>query len=212
MARVEDIVQAEWRQFQQVRNEGGRASCQDDWPEFQRQRSAQFRAWSGELRDSYYQDLLEAEACGRNLLTEKYARMMAETAPERYAEIAPLLPPLLPEQRQLAEEIVGLHLQWAEDFAADFPLYAAIGRPLRAAAAPAGVTAVETYLRGELLSYSLRTLRLYRDYAEQCRRQGVNLTRQVRDDTARALGLDGSPGAEAFLEGKYGVKHKNRPQ
>lgn len=202
--KIAAIVAEEWRQFQLVRNEGGRASCQDDWPEFNRQRSAQFRAWSEELRDSYYQDLRDAAAQGRNLLTEKYAWMMAETAPERFAELRPFLPELGAEQRALIEEIVELHLRWAADFAADFPLYAGSGRPLRAAEAPAGVTAVETYLRGELCTYSPATLRLYRDYAADCQRQGINLTRLIRDDTARALGLDGSVGAEAFLRRKYG--------
>lgn len=204
MTGIEAIVAEEWRQFQQVNNEGGRASCQDDFPEFRRQRESQFKAWPEALRDSYYQDLLDAAGEGRNLLTEKYAYMMRETAPERFAAMAHLLPPVDAEKRALVEEIVAAHLQWAEEFAAEFPLYAATGRPLRAAEALPGFTAIETYSRGELSTYSLRTLRLYADYTARCREEGVNLTKAIRDNTARALGLAGSEEAEALLARKYG--------
>ena len=44
MSVIEEIIAEEWRQFQQVKNEGGRASCQDDWEEFHRQRESQFLA------------------------------------------------------------------------------------------------------------------------------------------------------------------------
>ena len=204
MTAVEDIVAEEWRQFQQVHNEGGRASCQDNWEEFRRQRSSQFLAWPEKLRTSYHQDLLEAAIGGRNLLTEKYAWMMRETAPERFAAMEHLLPPIDAEKRGLVEEIVAAHLEWAEEFAAEFPLYAATGRPLKAAAAFPGETAIETYTRGELSTYSPRTLRLYADYIRACRGQGVNLTREIRDNIARSLGLTGSEEAEAMLARKYG--------
>ena len=120
MTGIKDIVAEEWRQFQLVQNEGGRASCQDDFPEFQRQRESQFKAWPQQLLDSYYQDLLDAAQQGRNLLTEKYAYMMRETAPERFAAMEHLLPPVDGEKRALVEEIVAAHLEWAEAFAAEF--------------------------------------------------------------------------------------------
>ena len=204
MTGIADIVAEEWRQFQQVNNEGGRASCQDNFPEFRRQRESQFRAWPEELRESYYQDLLEAAAAGRSLLTEKYAYMMRETAPERFAAMEHLLPPIDAEKRGLVEEIVAAHLEWAEAFAAEFPLYAATGRPLKAAAAFPGETAIETYTRGELSTYSVRTLRLYADYIRVCRERGVNLAKTIRDNIARSLGLTGSAEAEEILARKYG--------
>ena len=204
MTGIKDIVAEEWRQFQLVQNEGGRASCQDDFPEFRRQRESQFRAWPQQLLDSYYQDLLDAAQQGRNLLTEKYAYMMRETAPERFAAMEHLLPPVDGEKRALVEEIVAAHLEWAERFAERFPLYAATGRPLRAADAFPGQTAIETYTRGELTTYSTRTLRLYADYVRRCREQGVNLAQEIRDNTARSIGLSGSEEAEEMLARKYG--------
>ena len=42
---AEVVVEHEWEQFQAVTNEGGRASCQSDWPTFHQMRLAQFLAW-----------------------------------------------------------------------------------------------------------------------------------------------------------------------
>ena len=36
------IVDEEWAQFQLVNNQGGRASCQDDWRQFSIMRGSQF--------------------------------------------------------------------------------------------------------------------------------------------------------------------------
>ena len=73
MKRIQEIVAMEWDMFQLVQNQGGRASCQDDWVTFEIMRSSQFRAWDDRTRESYWQDLHDARDTGRNLLMEKYA-------------------------------------------------------------------------------------------------------------------------------------------
>ena len=70
---IEAVVDIEWIQFQQVHNEGGRASCQDDRETFEIMRKSQFLAWTEEVLESYLQDLRDAWKEGWNLLTEKYA-------------------------------------------------------------------------------------------------------------------------------------------
>ena len=131
--------------------------------------------------------------------------MMRETAPERFAAMEHLLPPVSGEKKALVEQLVACHLEWAEEFAARFPLYAGTGRALKAADAGWGQTAIETYVRGELTSYSERTLKLYAEFAAQCKAEGVNLTKEIRDNIARSLGLSGSEEAEAILRRKYGL-------
>ena len=92
---TERIVALEWDQFQRTENEGGRASCQGNWPVFRQMRSSQFLTWPLDLLVSYRDDLVEADRVGRNLVTEKYARMMASTAPDEYRErIEPYIPRL----------------------------------------------------------------------------------------------------------------------
>ena len=99
---VRKIAEAEWRMFDAVnRGTGLRASCQEDPETFFIMRTSQAEAWTEALRESYYADLLAAEAEGRNLLTEKYARMMESTDPAAFAQIRELLPPVDEETLRL---------------------------------------------------------------------------------------------------------------
>ena len=89
----EAIVRHEWDQFQRTNNEGGRAACQGNWPVFHQMRLAQFLTWERPLLTSYAADLDAADHVGRNLVTEKYGRMMASTAPEDFTKnIEPYIP------------------------------------------------------------------------------------------------------------------------
>ena len=87
----EAIVRHEWDQFQRTNNEGGRAACQGNWPVFHQMRLAQFLTWERPLLTSYAADLDAADHVGRNLVTEKYGRMMASTAPENFTKILYLI-------------------------------------------------------------------------------------------------------------------------
>ena len=66
-ALISGIVLREWRMFTTVRNEGGRADCQDDWPTFRVMRSSQLEAWQTDTLRSYDDDLIRAEREGRSL-------------------------------------------------------------------------------------------------------------------------------------------------
>ncbi len=104
MRSVAELILKEWNQFQQVRNEGGRASCQNHMKEFVMNRLAQFLTWDDAMRESYYEDLTEAESVGWNLLTEKYARMMRYTAPAQYAALCNRLPVISEPKERLVEK------------------------------------------------------------------------------------------------------------
>ena len=49
---IEAIIRLEWKQFQGVHNEGGRASCQDDPKTFEIMRKSQFLTWDLEALES----------------------------------------------------------------------------------------------------------------------------------------------------------------
>ena len=114
---IEAVVDIEWIQFQQVHNEGGRASCQDDRETFEIMRKSQFLAWTEEVLESYLQDLRDAWKEGWNLLTEKYARMMESTAPEEYERFREILPKRSGKRIRIAGrgDQPG-NYWWAEDF------------------------------------------------------------------------------------------------
>ena len=56
MDLIEAIVQLEWKQFDKVQNEGGRADCQDDYQTFSIMRKSQYMTWPEELLSSFYGD------------------------------------------------------------------------------------------------------------------------------------------------------------
>lgn len=173
----EAIVREEWRQFQGVNNEGGRAACQGNWPTFHQMRLSQFLTWPHDAKISYLADLRQAAQQGRNLLTEKYARMMQSTDPDYYrTNLEPYLPTLSAERIEQQERIIATQVAWAQDFANRYPRLGAAMRTLRTSDDTKDSTSFETYLRGELSTYSQRTLDLYdlmvRDYAQA----GENIT------------------------------------
>ena len=118
----EAIVRHEWDQFQRTNNEGGRAACQGNWPVFHQMRLAQFLTWERPLLTSYAADLDAADHVGRNLVTEKYGRMMASTAPEDFTKnIEPYIPRLSEERVARQEQVIAQQVAWAKDFRERYP-------------------------------------------------------------------------------------------
>lgn len=198
LARAEAIVKHEWIQFQGVKNEGGRAACQDDWPMFRQMRVSQFLTWTLPLLDSYAADLDAADAGHRNLLTEKYARMMQSAEPERYArEIEPFLPHLEPQRLKVQERIVAVQVGWAREFRTRYPRLGEAMRLLTSDQDTREDTSFETYLRGELGSYSVATLALYDALIDQTLASHGNLTTRTIGYTVALAGFDNLDAAEA---------------
>ncbi len=198
LERARAVVALEWEQFQRVRGDGGRASCQDNPAEFEVQRLGQFMTWPLPLLESYRADLVAAEAAGRNLLTEKYARMMEPTEPERYArELAPHLPTLAPARIAAQERIVAQQVAWARDFHARYPALASGMRVLCTADDTLEATSFETYLRGELGTYSDATLERYGALVDATAAAGENLTRLTLTWTVILAGYADLDAAEA---------------
>ena len=159
---IDSIIEAEWKMFQDVPNIGGRAACQDDLETFRIMRAGQSASWSDATLESYLDDLDEAKRSGRNLLTEKYARMMRSTSPSEYARI------------ELIEQIVKIVLGWEQELLEKYPYIIKRSRPLFSTEDSVGVTSMETYLMGELSTYSLRTLELYVDHIQKEQLENIN--------------------------------------
>lgn len=198
MDLVEEVIRREWDQFQRTENEGGRASCQGNWPMFHQMRASQFMTWPEDLLRSYLDDLDEANRVGRNLVTEKYARMMASTAPDEYRErIEPFIPRLSDERVARQERVIAVQVAWARDFRGRYPKLGAAMRVLTTAEDTPEDTSFETYLRGELGTYSDRTMALYEAMVEDLQAAGRNLTEQTVANTVRLGGFADLEEAEA---------------
>lgn len=176
MKSIAELILKEWKQFRQVHNEGGMASCQQNMRGFAMNRLAQFLTWDDEMRQSYYADLEEAERYGWNLLTEKYARMMRYTAPEQYAKMCNRLPVISEQKERMVEKIVAIQLRWQNEFTRLYPKVARGSRPTGHSSDADYVTSFETYLRCELFTYSERTLQAYLKHAEALEQKGINMT------------------------------------
>ncbi|NMM94182.1 DUF4125 family protein [Bifidobacterium oedipodis] len=178
----ETIVRHEWNQFQNTNNEGGRASCQGNWPTFHQMRLAQFLTWPENLLESYEHDLTKADESGRNLITEKYGRMMASTWPEEFAaNIKPYIPQLSDERVARQEQIIAQQVAWAADFRARYLKLGEAMRALTTAEDTPTATSFETYLRGELGTYSDRTFDLYEAMISE--RAAANPQRNITEET-----------------------------
>ena len=195
-ARIAAIVDEEWRQFQQVQNEGGRASCQDNRDTFVLMRTSQFTPWAEEVLASYQQDLKRAGEEGWNLLTEKYARMMEHTAPQQYARLADRLPERSAERLQLQELLISIMMRWTREVERRCPHLMGRGRNLSSEQDGPWNVSSETYLRGELGTYSDETLRLYAQMVLELLSQGKNLVEQNMTCMARGYGYRSLEDAE----------------
>ena len=196
----ENIVALEWAMFQAVQNIGGRASCQDDYETFRVMRTAQAMSWSEEIKASLLRDMETAEQTGRNLVAEKYARMMETTDPGGYEAIAELLPPVSTQAEELARGIAEQMAVWCERAAEKYPRVCSRGRAVRRKEDRLWVTSLETYWYGELLTYSGGTLRLIRDYCAEKEKQGENLYVNIQTNTASLLGFHSLDELEETLQ------------
>lgn len=187
--QVLGLAEKEWFLFRQVQNRGGPADCQSERDIFLAMRSSQFMAWTPVLWQSYERDLDEATAEGRNLLTEKYAHMMRYTFPEEYEQFKDRLPVKTEEKALLIEAITAIVLEWAQATQKKYPWLMEISRPIYAAQDHLA-TSIETYTRGELETYSERTLRLLLSHYMTMKEKNINLHEVTEAITARLYGYE----------------------
>ena len=197
---IESIIQMEWDFFDKVENEGGRASCQNNWDTFSKMRRSQYMAWSTPLLESWKADLNIAREEGRNPLTEKYGYMMCISDPEANKETARRLPLVSQEKKQIARRIVDRLILQNETFHAKYPRVSGRGRPLRTSEEPAaGWTSIETYELGELWTYSQRTLELFEANLDAYEKEGRSYPETVVENGLKLRGFESLDQAEEYL-------------
>ncbi|MDO4156484.1 MAG: DUF4125 family protein [Oscillospiraceae bacterium] len=197
---VQQIVKLEFSEFDKVKNEGVRAGCQDDWETFSIMRKSQYLTWPLAMLQQYWLELQSSSQQGWNLLTEKYARMMESTAPKEYASLQKELPPVSEQKKALCEAIVAIQVSWMEDFAKQYPKLAGQARNIHTTEDTAWNTSYETYLRGELLTYSKTLLQQYGAWIVQLHRNGKNLAEMTMANTAAFYRYTSLEEAEAHAD------------
>lgn len=196
---VQEIVTKEWKAFDGINGLGGRADCQDDYETFQIMRSSQFLAWSIPLLDSYLADFNKGLETSQNLVAIKYAFMMKSTDPVHFETLLPQLPKVPTEQLELIEKIVQKQLGLMLDLQPKYPNFVSTGRSLRTSEDHMYNTSYETYLRGELSSYSLKTVELYYEFLVNNENSGVNTAKVFMLNVAKQYGYPDLETAEESM-------------
>jgi len=185
---IDTIIASEWEMFHDINNINGKASCQNDPTTFKIMRQSQAISWSVPALESYLDDLINAKQDGRNLLTEKYARMMKITSPLEYERIEHLLPPLDQSIVPIIDEIVEMMITWEIEFAQRYPTVTRRLRPVSSVDDQSFVTSLDTYIRGELETYSSKTLDLYHKHLCQQKSINVNVVEVILEYTVQQYG------------------------
>ncbi len=173
-ALISEIIKLEWEMFSNVSNAGGQAACQFDPVTFGIMRRSQADTWPEELLQSYREDLVSARQDGRNLMSERYARMMESTFPSEYEKFADKLPGIDQETLRLIEEIVVINLEWKVKMTSAYPVLNSRGRRIYTKNDTEYATSFETYLRGELKTYSPKTIRILHEHTISQEKSGIN--------------------------------------
>lgn len=202
MAAAEDIIEMEWAAFDRTVNKGGRADCQDDWETFSIMRRGQYYSFPYELVSAIRDDFAAAAGAGRNVITEKYGYMMETSAPEEFAEIADRLPVVSEKKRVLCGAILPIQVGWMEDFAAHYPNLAGRARVIHTSQDTAANVSYETYLRGELYTYSDETLELYGRFIVSVYNRGENLAENIMREEVYMYGYGSLDEAEKKMAGR----------
>ena len=199
---LDKIIEMEWPMFHSV-NGDTRADCQNDRPMFEAMRRAQFSSWSQAAAESYLRDLEKAEASGRNLVREKYIRMMKTTDPKCYEAFCKELPALSARQECLITAIWEHLLAQTERLRKEFPAVALGGRPLYAFEETDGWASIETYQCGELATYSEETLAALLAHIENLAAGGQDLAREIQERSVIAMGYPSLEEAERQISFQY---------
>ena len=99
--------------------------------------------------------------------------------------------PVLPEEKKaIIEEIVKIQVNWMEEFASKFPYMAGNSRVIHTSEDTIFSTSFETYLRGELGTYSDETLDLYGRFIAKLCSEEKNLAEMTMYQTAILYGYE----------------------
>jgi hypothetical protein len=187
---ADDITELEFALFDKTGSEGGRAVCQDDWGTFSKMRRSQYYSFPVDLLCAVASDFKKACEEGRNVITEKYGIMMQSTDPAGYEKIKDKLPCPDEEFVKLREAIIPIQVGMMEEFAKEYPKMAQNARVIHTKDDSILFTSYETYLRGELTTYSFSTLVLYGRFLAGLAKEGKNLAKIIMTKSVHLYGYD----------------------
>ena len=104
------------------------------------------------------------------------------------------------ERLAIQEEIIKIQVGWMEAFADRYPQLAGNARSIHTYEDNQWNTSYETYLRGEISTYSDKMLQLYGQYIVELSNAGENLARRIMEQSVLMYGYEGLEEAESRLK------------
>ena len=126
--------------------------------------------------------------------------MMKSTVPEKYKSLEHILPELSQERIERMEKIIAIQVNWLEEFARNYPNLMSEARYIHTYEDSEYETSSETYLRGELASYSEETEKLYGAFVEKLLKEGKNLTQMTYEHMVKRYGYKSIEDAEEKMK------------
>jgi len=181
-AALDTVLDLEWAMFSQVRSSRP-VRCQRSPETFRSVRGSLFATWTYPMLTSYRCDLVAARDQGRNLLTEKYARMDGLIGP---LTVNPLI-----------EVIVDIETEWQRELKGRYPaLYRLCCRHTDLSEDGSDFA---VYLHCELETYGYDTLDLYYENVKAAKGDRRNLATEALHHLVQAAGYGGLDQAEKIL-------------
>ena len=169
---IDQIISEEYPMFSSVQNIGGRAACQDDPDTFYIMRYAQHSIFGRETLESYLEDIGKAKREGRNLIAEKYSRMMEETDPDWFEKnLRPYLPEPGRRSEILADSLTVVFMSCYERVKQQYPALLAV---VRGPYDNRDGASIRLYFSSELKTWSEKTLLLACSDIADCLEAGKN--------------------------------------
>ena len=125
---------------------------------------------------------------------------MKHNSPQEYEKVKNILENPSKNKITLMEKIMSIYMEWEEEFFKKYPIFSSMGRPLYSTEDDNIETSIETYLRGELLSYSEKTLQLYLNYIIEMKEKNINLAIKNMDNLANMQGFKNSDEVEEYYK------------
>lgn len=161
ISMLHELLDTEWLHFDVVNGIAGRAECQDNAIGFFIYRTAQYMSFPRETLACVHDDVLAADAAGRNVIREKYARMMERTDPAEFDRIwRGKLEEISSVKQGVLDSIEQTLRAMLEDAAGTMP---ASTKHARGTISRAELVSSIDYYICEISSYSLNTLYCLRD-------------------------------------------------
>lgn len=179
---LERVLNLEWEMFVRVKSAES-VVCQSAPDKFRAVRGSVFMMWTAEMLTAYLEQIESAKVQGRNLLTEKYARMDN------------LIPPLT--DSPYIDEIVEINEIWQRELEEKYP--ALYKRCCRTMEATGDGNNFSIYLHSELETYGDSTLGLYYLNVKSAYDKNLNLSIEVLEHLVQKSGYKNLEHAESCL-------------